>query len=523
MTVMKPPRSTAPPQRWGSSSLPCVCATILAACATTTTAVESDSTALKSESFDRDPGWEGHNNRIVPATLPVVKQDFGYSATHFAGKAAGEIGGTIMRASRAAFYGEKITPRTLDDKLTASGTFALVRCASGGGLFLGWFNVEGRGGSGRPMSALGLEFSGEKAGARLAVRVAAESNQAGGVKVTPFVNDRKLVKGPGNRAFDAVKPDGTHYTWTFSYDPAGSGGNGRIEFTIRGNSAKPQPWEGQIITLDVPAEVRKAGATFDHFGLLNNVTPGHAMEIYFADLHRDGVAQDLSRDPRWDESGNRSTYREQEQRDAHDFGFSAATNLAGGGRGEIGGVMWRGGEYGRYADRTGPLSLGDRLEAGGKVLLEADSGDSTMYLGWFNSADEENPPTQTGGFVGVKVGGPTKVGHYFAPAYATSRTTPIELVGRNERPATVAVEAGKGPLLVPKKVFAWKLVYDPAGEGGQGAVTATLGGESVTLPLKRGDKAKGAAFDRFGLFTAHHGGNSLKIWFDDLKYSAGKP
>src|ERR1039457_2194318 len=51
---------------------------------------------LKTEHFDRDPGWEGYNNRIVPAHARMVKQDFGYSATHFAGKAVGELGGRIQ-------------------------------------------------------------------------------------------------------------------------------------------------------------------------------------------------------------------------------------------------------------------------------------------------------------------------------------------------------------------------------------------------------------------------------------------
>src|SRR5262249_35904203 len=34
-------------------------------------------TTLKAESFDRDPGWEGHNNRVEPTRVPTVKQDFG--------------------------------------------------------------------------------------------------------------------------------------------------------------------------------------------------------------------------------------------------------------------------------------------------------------------------------------------------------------------------------------------------------------------------------------------------------------
>jgi hypothetical protein len=72
-------------------------------------------------------------------------------------------------------------------------------------------------------------------------------------------------------------------------------------------------------------------------------------------------------------------------------------------------------------------------------------------------------------------------------------------------------------------VFDWKLVYDPAGAGGKGTVTTTLGDQSVTLELKPGDKARGATMDRFGLFTTHRGGSYVKIYVDDLQYTAGSP
>src|SRR5579883_892551 len=81
-------------------------------------------TVQRRQSFDRDPGWEGYNNRLLPANLPTVAQDFGYSRTGFAGKAAGEMGGTVTRASEPAYYADRIGPRTLDDHLTASGSFA---------------------------------------------------------------------------------------------------------------------------------------------------------------------------------------------------------------------------------------------------------------------------------------------------------------------------------------------------------------------------------------------------------------
>src|SRR5438309_1670005 len=88
-------------------------------------AADQTSSAFKSEHFDHDPGWEGYNNRNAPKEARRVKQDFGYSQTRFASKNAGEIGGSIQRASTPASYAAPLTPvRTLDDKLTASGTFA---------------------------------------------------------------------------------------------------------------------------------------------------------------------------------------------------------------------------------------------------------------------------------------------------------------------------------------------------------------------------------------------------------------
>jgi len=48
----------------------------------------------------------------------------------------------------------------------------------------------------------------------------------------------------------------------------------------------------------------------------------------------------------------------------------------------------------------------------------------------------------------------------------------------------------------------------------------TLGSESVTLALKPGQKARGATLDRFGLFTSQAGGQRVKIFLDDLSYTA---
>lgn len=478
-------------------------------------------TLLKSEHFDKDPGWEGLNNRIVAAKR-TVRQDFGYSPTNFAAKKKGEIGGRVQRTGKPAYYADKIAVKDLNDKLTASGAFALTASSGNCGVFFGWFKGDQPGGGGRPMNSLGLDFDGEPTGARLAVRMIAGTNRACGTFVTPFI--------PGKFRPTPLRADGTRYSWTLRYDPEANEGNGRFQFTIKSHGAKPEPLDAKNLpadlpenhkkealhrfpnttsfAVDVPPEVRKAGAVFDHFGLMNMMKAGGPMTIYFADLHYDGKTPDLAKKPGWEGSGNRGAYQDREQAGAHDYGFSAATSFAGGQRGEVGGVFWRGGKYSYYADRVGPLTLDDRLEAGGKVALKVGAPDSDMFLGWFLSANKGKPPTQAGNFVGVHVGGPTRVGHYFQPSLTTAKGT--------------RVQAAAGPVLTPRKIYDWSLIYDPAAEHGNGAITVTLGKESATFALKKGIKAQGGRFDRFGLFTPAVGGQIARIYMDDLKYTTAR-
>ncbi|MDB5303161.1 MAG: hypothetical protein JWM97_710 [Phycisphaerales bacterium] len=161
-------------------------------------------TAQKTEQFDKDPGWEGFNNRIVPAKPVTVTQDFGYSPTNFAGKEKGEIGGRVQRAGKPAYYGDKIPVKTLNDKLTASGIFALTGSAGNTGVFFGWFNADQPGSGGRPMNSLGLDLDGEPTGARLAVRMISGTNRSCGTFITPFI--------PGKFRPTPIRADGTRYS-----------------------------------------------------------------------------------------------------------------------------------------------------------------------------------------------------------------------------------------------------------------------------------------------------------------------
>jgi len=473
---------------------------------------------LKTETFDRDPGWDARENRVVPTKFPVVKQDFGYSPTQFAGKAKGEMGGRIQRSTTPAAYGAPLAPaKTLDDRLTASGSFAITSSQPGAGMFIGWFNSRQPGGSGRPIGSLGLDFDFERAGGRLAVRLITGGNRSCGTFITPYL--------PGKFRPTPLKNDGTRYHWTLDYDPAAAKGNGRFTFTLRSDTHKTQDYgplpersqqEAQArfpntttFSVDLPPGYRTEGASFDRFGMMNMMKSGGWVTFFADDLQYDGKTEDFSKDPGWVGSGNRVTFEDRELVGAHNFGFSADSNHAGGLPGEIGGAFWRTeSHWGYYADQVGPLTLEQRLEARGKVKMVTAGPDADMFFGFFNSADTDAPPVEGRNFLGVHVGGPTRVGHYFEPQYTTSK-------GKRGK-------AGKGPLLKPGKTFEWSLLYDPAANDGQGEMRVTLGDETMVLPLKKGHKAEGATFNRFGPFTCLTGGQMVKIYFDDVSYTAGR-
>ncbi len=463
---------------------------------------------LKTETFDGDPGWEGHGNRVELKAPPVVKQDFGFSATQFAGKTAGEIGGKITRTTKPAYYATEIAPKTLDDALAASGSFSIKASQPGAGVFFGWFNAKQPGGSGRPIGSLGLHLDFEKNGGRLAVRLLTGENQGCGTFVTKYEQYRKPELKQEMRP-TPLKNDGTRYHWTLRYDPKANNGGGAFDIKLTSDSKEPGDFEGQTLSVNVPAGYKQQGTTFDRFGVMNMLKAGGIATIYFADLQLDGRALDLSKEPGWIGSGNHDIYEDLEQTGAHNFGFSTTTSHAGGKAGEIGGDLWRSGNYGYYADRVGPLDLNQRLEARGKVTMTVGGPDADMMLGWFSSAHQDKSPIEVGDFLGITVGGPTRIGHCFRPSLTTGKGTRLQLE--------------QAPVLKPGRSYDWTLVYDPAGNINLGEIKVTLGDESVTLPFKQGRKKDGATFDRFGLFTSQAGGQMVRIFLDDLSYTAGKP
>ncbi len=455
-------------------------------------------TQLKTEHFDRDPGWEGYNNHIVPKDTRMVTQDFGFSRTSHAGAARGEIGGRVQRAMTPASYAAPVA-KTLDDPMSASGSFAIEKSNSAAGIFFGYFAADQPGGSGRPIGSFGIDLGFEHSGGRLAVRLITRENRSCGTFITPFI--------PGKYRPTPIKLGFAKYHFTMRYDPQANNGDGRFEFTLRGERAPHDEFEGKTFTVNLPPGYRKEGAKFERFGLMNATKSGGEVNLYFDDVTIDGKKEDFSNDPHWIGEGNRAKYPNHEPVGAHDFGFSPETNLAGGAPGEVGGGLWRTDKpWGYYGDRVGPLSLQQRLEARGKVQMIAAGPDSDAYFGWFVSADRNLTSSRECRFLGIHVGGPTRVGHYFAPAYYAAE---------NQR-----AKVEKAPVIKPGRVYDWSLAYDPDANGGHGEMRVTLGEESVVLPLKPGlKKSSTVRLDRFGLFTRGPGGQRVKIYLDDLTYT----
>ena len=75
---------------------------------------------------------------------------------------------------------------------------------------------------------------------------------------------------------------------------------------------------------------------------------------------------------------------------------------------------------------------------------------------------------------------------------------------------------------MPTQPYEWTLLYDPSANSGNGSMELSLGGEKVRLDLKPGQKKQGATFDRFGLVTVPPGGNMVRLYVDDLKYTAAR-
>lgn len=463
-------------------------------------------TLQRQQTFDLDPLWDGQNNHVLVKPNPVV-QDFGYSATQFVpGGGPGEIGGRVQRSSTPAFYGKRLeTPKSFESKLHCSGTLAVVQNRGTSCLYFGWFNTQTPGP--RPLNWMGICLNGEERpwgkGCEVQVGYCTAHGQSDGIGRVTGVGPR----GAKVRDFNLIPSDGTPYTFEFDYDPAANDGNGEMTFTLGGKG----PYTGGPFRFKFPAMNRQTGATFDAFGITISQSAGNWLTAYFDDISIDGEPQSFDADPGWIGQGNRASLDDYALEGAHQFGFSQ-TSHAGGNPGELGGVLYSSDKTpGYYGDRVGRLTLDQHLVASGKVTLKRYGPDGGSYLGWFDSRRRGHPPANV---LGVLIDGPTSSGPRFRGCVSSSDPT----IG-HWRPGEIA--RGDTAALIPSdgRTHTWSVEYLPEADGGLGRMTVRLDDHEDTFTLLEGVRAKGAEFDRFGMFVQEVGGRASEVYFDDVEYT----
>jgi hypothetical protein len=325
------------------------------------------------EDFTSDPRWESYRSRLLPNPLPITRQDFGWRGTAHADGTRGEIGGWIQRSLRPASFAKTIQTRTLNDRLSASGKFAVTRDDSASGALFGWFHETSRGWRTPNSLVFRLDGNGGKYWVFYEYGTRHWLTGGGGC----FEGDR--YQTTPRKPFPA---DGTTHIWSLDYDPVGADGNGLITFVL----------DGKTYTLALAPGHKADGAEFNRFGVFNQQNTGGGMEVSFRDLKLAGQPLDTSGDAGWVARGNQEEFQDRHMRPFHDFGWMA-TAKAGGESGEISGVIWRDEKPAYYASKVGLLTLADELFASGKIAFNGAGSDSGVYLGWFNSLSKTNKTT----------------------------------------------------------------------------------------------------------------------------------
>lgn len=457
----------------------------------------------RTERFDKDPGWDGHNNRSDHFKPRPVKQDFGYSATAHAGGPPGEIGGFITPDAEPAYYARKIPARSLAEPLTASGTLACTGREFH--VLIGFFNAETLN-EWRTPNTVVLRISGRGDVFYAWLEYATSRWRAGGDEPRGFT---EVPPGGGRPRPLGFASKGAIHRWSLRYDPAGNKGHGIVTASIDEVTA----------VCHVAAGHKADGATFNRFGLLNVMKSADGGgEVWLDDVNVNGQQEDFTLDPGWEGVRNRHSYVSNNVRPRFDFGYSPTRFAGGRNAGELGGIVFRGDcryapRMACYGDRLSELTLDKPLRAAGRISLRRGVTDSTTLLGFYHATDSMTvTPSQAAGlpnnFLGLTVGGPSREGFLVTPAYR---------VGTDSRES----RADEGPpVLHPDGTpHDWTLHYDPSAAAGRGQIKLAVGDRSIRLDLgEEARKARGR-FNRFGLITTWIDGNGQHIYFDDLTYT----
>ena len=228
--------------------------------------------------------------------------------------------------------------------------------------------------------------------------------------------------------------------------------------------------------------------------------------------------QNFDADPNWEGRNNRAV--EPSPRDVRqDFGYSGTLH-AGGQRGEVGGFITPAAEPAYYAakisapDSGKSFTFDSPLSASG--TFACPDGSLHVLLGFFNSATTNE--WRTPNSIVLRLNG--RGDKFYAYVEYCTRLWRAGGDSPKSFPTVLNPRSGRHELLgfaCGGQRHHWELKYDPAANRGEGAITATIDGETAVCELSPGHRADGAAFDRFGLLTVSKSVDSGgEVWIDDV-------
>jgi hypothetical protein len=219
----------------------------------------------------QDPHWDGRNNesRYTEPNFQAA-HSYGWSQTNWAGENPGEIGGLFWRTEPpdplCSYYGDDVGELTLDDPISFSGAICFTDGMTDAAAYLGYFNRDNQ------VAAFDKANSDAFSPVANTMGIAIADSSAVGYYFLPQVSSRS--REVARKSCGVFTPDRRRHRFAFEYDPAGNGGGGRATVTL----------DGRNVVFDLTPEQRKAGATFNRFGLANVRSGGHSVEFYLDDL-----------------------------------------------------------------------------------------------------------------------------------------------------------------------------------------------------------------------------------------------
>jgi len=524
------------------------------------------------ENFDKDPGWENYNNRVVCSDCPEITQNFGWSETNHNGDGVGELSGVIWRSTTPSSYAMPFgKPLNFKIPFSASGKISVIAPPDEGfGFYFGFFNAERQGW--RVWSSCGVRIG--------KMHYNLKDFPEG---VAPLHLDYKT--GAANGAIlnpDLYIPgDGSVHNWELKYEPDVSVAdmkwkdpriqkylppNGRNIHTdsILVAFKKEEPSITKEKLLEILFDARDKGLiddwyrkgkyhlwslerepekikgritfTFDGKSVSYFLLPGHqdlpttinrfgiwnmqiytgSMKFYMSDLVVNNKKIDLSEDPHWQGVNNHVTFVEKDFHSAQNFGYSQ-TNWAGKQPGEIGGRFW-GTEvldplHGYYAVDIGKMTLNDPIKFSGKINFVEGAVDGRMLIGYFNKKEKISD------IEGEYKGNPPN--QYLGLEIMDQTSLGYSFTAVCSPKQNISFEK-RGPTFIPDRIpRTFSFEYDPSA-GKAGRITVTLGDESFSADLTPEQRKTEATFDRFGLLNPRKGGKYVDVYVDDLNYSSRK-